>query len=194
MVSKVIKIDRLGDTKAVAIKKSTNNIEETVTKNLTTRTNHTKRGCRTTGTSTVTFKITLETCKTWTEQNWKVWSGNYYLSSWARILPKTLPSCRWCKPFFNKPTINFLKCLHKIRDNPINKKILLFITQHKILDKAQLNTHLRRHSRKTKLGSRNQRWIKAKLARIYVRNTFPNQFSLAWLMASLSAKSASLST
>jgi len=92
MVSKVIKIDRVEDTKAV--KKSTNNIEETVTKNLTTRTNHTKRGFRTTGTSTVTFKTTLETCKTWTEQNWKVWSGNYYLSSWARISPKTLPSCK----------------------------------------------------------------------------------------------------
>ncbi len=192
MVSKTIKIDKLGDTKAVAIKKATNNLE-TVTKNLITRTNNTKRDRKTIGTTTTTFKITLETCKTWTEQNWRVWSGNSYLNSWVQISPKTLTSCKWCKPFFSKLPTCFRKCRLRIRDSPINKKTLPFITQHKILDLIQISTLLL-PSRRNRLGSRSQPLIKAKLARTCVKNIFQSQFFLAWAMASLFAKNVFPST
>lgn len=69
LVSPDIKIDRVG-TRAAAILKLTSKIEGMLTKKTTTRHN-TNHGCRITGTTplTTTFKTTLETFKTWTEQN-----------------------------------------------------------------------------------------------------------------------------
>lgn len=135
MVSRVIKIDRVEATKALAIRSSINSIEEMVTKDQTTRTNNTNRECRTTGASTMTLRTIQETCLRWIEQNWKVWLGNFYPRLWDRIFLATLTSCKIC--CFNKLATNFLNCLPKIRDKHTNQRATLpFNSQGKILNKT----------------------------------------------------------